>query len=81
MCLGTCWKALVTKAFLDFCMLFSNAPISNSRALMKEATLSSPLAEAVALACWTGITRASTSFCRLRVFEDCAGRSEPGFRF
>ena len=68
---GTCWKALDINPFLDFCMLLSKALISNSRALMKEATLSSPDVDRAASAAWTGIARASCAFCRFRELVVC----------
>ena len=52
-------------------MLLSKASISNSRALMKAATLSSPDVDRAASADWTGIARASCAFCRFRELDVC----------
>lgn len=80
MCLGTCWKALDIKALRELRILLSSALISNSRALMKDAILSSPFAD-TDVPRWMGIARASWAFCRLRACEVKAGLSNATFRF
>jgi hypothetical protein len=67
---GTCWKALIVSAFLVFCMLFSKALISYSRALTNEATSSSPVLEMAASLDCTEISLMSWVFCRFRLAED-----------
>lgn len=62
-------------------MLFSKALISNSLALIKEATLSSPLAGSDDSARCTAMVRASWFFCRFRELDDWADLSNVGFRF
>jgi len=66
-------------------MLLSRAPISNSRALIKEAILRPLLAGAEGVVAdvprWTGIERASWFFCRFRACEVRAGLSNAAFRF
>ena len=67
---GTCWKALMVSAFLVFCMLFSKALISYSRALTNEATSSSPVVEMAASLDCTEISLMSWVFWRFRLAED-----------
>src|SRR2546421_1180540 len=60
----------MVSAFLVFCMLFSKALISYSRALTNEATSSSPVVEMAASLDCTEISLISWVFWRFRLAED-----------